>query len=85
MKKSTMVLLALLAFLSVNMILVGNMAYGFSLINSQPVTLDQNGRMVFKPGLTIPGRSIDAAGEGLTYHFTRYDSYKAPDWRPKSH
>jgi hypothetical protein len=40
-------------------------------------------RLIVKPGRTVPARSLDAAGTGLSYHFTRFDSYKAPDWRPR--
>jgi hypothetical protein len=49
---------------------------------SSPGTEDAHRYLVFKPGRTIPARSLDAAGNGASYHFTRYDSYKAPDWRP---
>jgi hypothetical protein len=52
--------------------------------STSPVIVDANHRLVFRPGHTIPGRSIDAAGKCGTYHFTRYASYRAPDWQPKS-
>jgi hypothetical protein len=53
-------------------------------VDSQPIGLDRDGHLVSKPGFTVPGRSIDAAGSGWAYHFTRYGSCEAPDWKPKT-
>jgi len=39
--------------------------------------------MQYSAEAVIPGRSIDTAGSGWSYHITRYNSYKAPDWKPK--
>jgi hypothetical protein len=51
-----------------------------TLLETPPCQLDIHHRLVLKPGRTIPSRSIDAQGSGAKYHFTRFDTYKSPDW-----
>jgi hypothetical protein len=71
------VIAVVLVLAAVTGLVRGRAAYPFGLSDSQHW-------LVLKPGRTVPGRSVDAAGTGCKYHFTRYDSYRIPDWHPKS-
>lgn len=53
--------------------------YGYS----SPVESDARHYFIFKAGQTMPGRSIDFAGNGWSFRVTRIDSYRTPDWKPK--
>lgn len=83
MKRHSIILTALVCSLVLNILLIATMGYVRNKIDSIPLALAPDGHLVIKPGFTIPGRSIDAAGNGWSYHITRFDSYKAPDWKPK--
>ena len=73
------------ALLLVIALLVATMERTKDILNAEPpFTSDVNHCLIFKLGCTIPSRSLDAAGEGMSYHFTRYGTYKAPDWHPKA-
>jgi len=66
------------AVLLVTVVVVVNIAF------SPPVERgDAHHLLVFKPGRTIPSRSLDAEEVGAQFHFTRYDVYKAPDWHAR--
>jgi hypothetical protein len=82
-KKVLLVIIS--ALLLVIALLIATMERTKDILNAEPpFTSDVSHCLIFKPGCTIPSRSLDAAGEGMSYHFTRYDTYKAPDWHPKA-
>jgi hypothetical protein len=83
MKSHRAVVLALLFSVGLNLILVSSIVYAYQ-VTCPRIHVDPSGQLVLEPGFTIPGRSIDTSGSGLTYHFTRYGTAKTSDWRPQS-
>ena len=66
-----------------SLMLLSVLIYTGALLRSSPVELDANHHLIIKRGYTILARSIEAEGEGMDYHFTRFGSYKAPDWHAR--
>ena len=52
-------------------------------IDHPGMQINKCGRLVFDPGFTIPGRSLDGEWQDGTFHFTRVNTYKTWDWTPK--
>jgi hypothetical protein len=74
----------LVGSLLVNAMFIGAHAYLRYRIAHPGLSLDRNGYLVIEPGFTFKGHTIDFAGNGMAFHCTRFDSYKAWDWRPKA-
>ena len=83
MKRFPAIRIALIFSLILNTCLLAALFLAYQSFH-MPVSLDRSSHLAFNPGFTIPGRSLDAAGNGTAYHFTRYDSYNAPDWKPNT-